>query len=194
MVPETRLNLEAALDALSAGGEGAHCTKDAYGNDYVWYVLPTPRRLPQAAKIMAEAGARLTMITAYNKKRLTDPVQDVAYHFEVDKSVIYTVTITLDQEWPAVASITPIFPNADWHEREMRELYAVQVDGHPNPRRLFLDDDIEEGILGEAVPLSIMMNGACTTDLWEKILQDRARAEEKSAAAQASANPEEARS
>jgi Ni,Fe-hydrogenase III component G len=141
----------------------------------------TPRSLTKAAKLLAAEGARLTMITAYNKKRLTDPVQDVAYHFEVGKSTIYTITVTLDQEWPAVASITSIFPNADWHEREMRELYAVQVDGHPNPRRLFLDEDIEEGILGEAVPLSIMMNGACTTDLWEKILKDRSLAEQKSA-------------
>ena len=172
--------LDAALAALTENKESGYWTKDAYGNAYGWYHLLTPRFLPRAARQMAAEGARLAMITAYNKKRLTDPVQDVAYHFEVGKDTVYTVTVTLDQEWPAVASITPIFPNADWHEREMRELYAVQVDGHPNPRRLFLDEDIEEGILGEAVPLSIMMNGACTTDLWEKILKDRAETERKS--------------
>lgn len=181
-MPQT---LDADLQALIKSGEGAYCTRDAYGNTYVWYVLPTPRLLTKAVQLMADRGARLNMITAYNKQRLTDPVQDVAYHFELDKSVIYTLTVTLDQEWPAVASITPIFPNADWHEREMRELYAVQVDGHPNPRRLFLDEDIEEGILGEAVPLSIMMNGACTVDLWEKILGDRAEEERKRATTEA---------
>ena len=57
------------------------------------------------------------------------------------------------------------------------ELYAVQVEGHPNPRRLFLDETLEEGLLGEAVPLSVMMNGASTVDLWERILQDREKAE-----------------
>jgi Ni,Fe-hydrogenase III component G len=178
--------LDAALAALTENRTSGHWTQDSYGNEYGWYHLLTPRFMSKAAKYLAAEGARLAMITAYNKKRLTDPVQDVAYHFEVGKNTLYTVTVTLDQEWPAVASITSIFPNADWHEREMRELYAVQVDGHPNPRRLFLDEDIEEGILGEAVPLSIMMNGACTTDLWEKILADRARAGQKSA------RPEEA--
>ena len=172
--------LDAALAALTENAESGLWTRDAYGNDYGWYPLLTPRLLSKAARHLAAAGARLAMITAYNRKRLTDPVQDIAYHFEVDKSTLYTLTVTLDQEWPAVASITPIFPNADWHEREMRELYAVHVDGHPNPRRLFLDEEIEAGILGEAVPLSIMMNGACTTDLWEKILKDRARDGQKS--------------
>ena len=45
--------------------------------------------------------------------------------------------------------------------------------GHPNPRRLFLDEELDAGILNEAVPLSIMMNGACTTDLWERILKEK---------------------
>ena len=173
--------LDAALAELSDKNEGAYWTTDPYGNDYGWYHLLTPKQLPKAAEHLAAEGARLTTITAYNKKVLTDSAQDVAYHFVVGRNTTYTITVTLDQEWPAVDSITPIFPNADWHEREMRELYAVQLDGHPNPRRLFLDETIDEGILGEAVPLSIMMNGACTTDLWEKILKDRSQAEQKSA-------------
>ena len=173
--------LDAALSALADSQEDARRTTDAYGNEYFWYHLLTPGHLSKAAGHLAAEGARLTTITAYNRKQLADSAQDVAYHFEVGKSVIYTVTVTLDQECAAVESITSLFPNADWHEREMRELCAVRVDGHPNPRRLFLDESIEEGILGEAVPLSIMMNGACTTDLWEKILKDRVLAETNSA-------------
>jgi Ni,Fe-hydrogenase III component G len=174
-------DLDESLTELTDRKEGAYWTTDPYGNAYGWYRLLAPKLLVGAAKSLAAEGARLTMISAYNRKGLTDPVQDVAYHFEVGKSVLYTLTVTLDQENPSVPSITPIFANADWHEREMRELYAVRVDGHPNPMRLFLDESIEEGILGEAVPLSIMMNGACTTDLWEKILKDRARDERTSA-------------
>ena len=85
------------------------------------------------------------------------------------------MTVTLNGEWPTVPSITPLFANADWHEREMMELYGIQVTGHPNPTRLFLDEELDAGILNEAVPLSIMMNGACTTDLWERILNDKER-------------------
>jgi Ni,Fe-hydrogenase III component G len=63
--------------------------------------------------------------------------------------------------------------NADWHEREMMELLGVSITGHPNPTRLFLDEELDAGILNEVVPLSVMMNGASTTDLWEHILKDK---------------------
>ena len=69
--------------------------------------------------------------------------------------------------------IMHLFANADWHEREMMELYGIRVANQPNPRRLFLDEELDAGILNEAVPLSIMMNGACTTDLWERILKEK---------------------
>lgn len=163
------------LSALATGTDAVRSTGDAYGNTYRWFHLDTPRHMTRAAELLAKAGARLATTTAYNL-RLAEPAQEICYHFELD-GVVYNVTVRLDTEWPAVPSITPLFANADWNEREMMELYAVQVEGHPNPRRLFLDETLEEGLLGEAVPLSIMMNGASTVDLWERILQDREKAE-----------------
>ena len=128
--------------------------------------------LTRGAEILRQAEARLAMVTAYNRRQLSEPMQEVCYHFELD-GVVYNMTVTLNGEWPTVPSITPLFANADWHEREMMELYGIQVTGQPNPRRLFLDEELDAGILNEAVPLSIMMNGACTTDLWERILGDK---------------------
>ena len=180
MTAKTHPELVAGLQALATAPEAARQTEDFYGNTYHWFRLDTPRHMLRAATLLKGAGARLATTTAYNRRRLADPVQEICYHFELE-GVVYNVTVVLDAEWPAVPSISPIFANADWNEREMMELYAVQVDGHPNPRRLFLDEQIEEGVLGEAVPLSIMMNGACTVDLWERILKDRQKAEAKEA-------------
>ena len=47
----------------------------------------------------------------------------------------------------------------------------MHVDGNTNPKRLFLDPEIDEGILNEVIPLTIMMNGACTKDMWERIME-----------------------
>jgi NADH:ubiquinone oxidoreductase subunit C len=165
-------NLDAALTALSHEGAGARVAADSYGNEYRWYPLISPEKLPQAAELLAAEGARLAMITACPQQHLVDPVGDVAYHFEVG-GVVYTLIVTLAEENPSVVSITPVFRNADWHEREMRELFGVRVEGHPNPNRLFLNETLEEGIWSKPVPLSVMMNGACSRDLWEKILQSR---------------------
>ena len=49
--------------------------------------------------------------------------------------------------------------------------FDVHVEGNTNPKRLFLDPEIDEGILNEVIPLTIMMNGACTKDMWERIME-----------------------
>ncbi|MBQ3058993.1 MAG: NADH-quinone oxidoreductase subunit C [Desulfovibrio sp.] len=160
------------LSALGTEPDAIHHSIDSFGNAYHWFRLDTPRLLRRGAEVLHQAGARLAMITAYNRRHMSEPMQEVCYHFE-QNGVIYNLTVTLNGEWPTVPSITSIFANADWHEREMMELYGINVTEHPNPRRLFLDKELDAGILNEVVPLSIMMNGACSTDLWERIMKDK---------------------
>ncbi|MDO5484043.1 MAG: NADH-quinone oxidoreductase subunit C, partial [Desulfovibrionaceae bacterium] len=154
------------LSALATGSDAIRHSSDSFGNGYHWFRLDTPRHLSQAATVLQQPGARLTMVSAC--KKTLQGEQDVCYHFELT-GVIYTVTVTLNGQWPSLPSITRLFANADWHEREMMELYGIPVSDQPNPRRLFLDEDLDAGLLKEVVPLSIMMNGACSTDLWERI-------------------------
>ena len=161
------------IDALSAlcGGDDAVCHKaDQYGNASHWFRLTGTDKVVPAAKVLKKAGARLIMISSYDKSGgLTGFEPELCYHFEVP-GVIYNFTVALDATNPAVPSITPLFANADWHERELRELLSIKVEGHPNPNRLFLDETLDAGKLRSAVPLSVAMNGANSTDLWETIL------------------------
>lgn len=161
-----------ALGALCTRDQAIHHSTDAYGNAFHWFRLDHPRFMSQAATALQGAHARLCMITAYNLKQLGEQQQELCYHFEL-QGVVYNITVTLTAEHNTVPSITPLFANADWHEREMMELYGIRVANQPNPRRLFLDEELDAGILNEAVPLSIIMNGACTTDLWERILKEK---------------------
>jgi NADH-quinone oxidoreductase subunit B/C/D len=41
---------------------------------------------------------------------------------------------------PVAASITDIWPSADWYEREIYDLMGVRFEGHPNLRRLIMPD------------------------------------------------------
>ena len=151
--------------------DGVRHTADAYGNAFHWFHLANPHKMTEAAPLLKEAGARLCMISAYNAEQ-AEALKELCYHFEI-AGIIYNVTLTITGEWPTVESITPLFANADWHEREMMELLNVPITGHPHPTRLFLDEELDAGVLNEVVPLSVMMNGACTTDLWERILKDK---------------------
>ncbi|MEK6985720.1 MAG: NADH-quinone oxidoreductase subunit C [Candidatus Thermoplasmatota archaeon] len=41
---------------------------------------------------------------------------------------------------PKVASLADLYPAADWHEREMYDMYGITFLGHPDLRRMFLPD------------------------------------------------------
>jgi NADH-quinone oxidoreductase subunit C len=44
---------------------------------------------------------------------------------------------------PRVASVTPMFPTANWHEREAWDFFGVVFEGHPDLVRILLPDDWE---------------------------------------------------
>jgi NADH-quinone oxidoreductase subunit C len=40
-----------------------------------------------------------------------------------------------------VPSVVSVWPTADWHEREGWDLMGIRFDGHPNLKRILMDDD-----------------------------------------------------
>src|SRR5438309_1932476 len=56
---------------------------------------------------------------------------DVVYHLlSPRKNKRIRVKVMTDEDTP-VASVTPVFPGADWFEREAYDLYGVLFTGHP---------------------------------------------------------------
>lgn len=72
---------------------------------------------------------------------------EILYHFSLDKvGEIYSVRVLIDdKKRPVIDSITPIFPGAEWIEREMWEMLGIEFSGHPNLKRLLLAEDWPEG-------------------------------------------------
>lgn len=162
-----------ALARLCAAPNAVRHTEDAFGNAFHWYTLNTPDDILKAAEIMKAPGARLAIIAAYTRPEVDGKLPQSACYEFVLQGTVYGITVNMDSAHPSVPSIARIFANADWHEREMMELYGIKITNHPNPKRLFLDEELDKGLLGDIVPLSIMMNGSTSNDLWERILSDR---------------------
>ncbi|MES6927182.1 NADH-quinone oxidoreductase subunit C [Cutibacterium acnes] len=53
------------------------------------------------------------------------------------------VKVQVDRDHPVIASVTPLWPTADWQEREVYDLLGVQFTGHPNLTRIMMADDWE---------------------------------------------------
>lgn len=54
-----------------------------------------------------------------------------------------TLKTDVDEAVPDVQSWVPVYPGADWHERECWEMFGVTFDGHPSLRHLYLPSDFE---------------------------------------------------
>jgi NADH-quinone oxidoreductase subunit C len=53
------------------------------------------------------------------------------------------VKVGMPAEDPHVPSVTPMFPTANWHERETFDFFGIVFDGHPELTRIMLPDDWE---------------------------------------------------
>jgi Ni,Fe-hydrogenase III component G len=51
-----------------------------------------------------------------------------------------------DRENPAIESIAPFLPGAEWIEREVHDELGIDFKNHPDLRRLILADDWPEGV------------------------------------------------
>ena len=96
---------------------------------------------------------------------------EIAYHFDLGGDTLTVIAYV--PQGGSIASLTPLYRNADWHEREMMELYSVVVTDHPDPRRLFLDASIDGAVLERLIPFSTLVNAASTKALWDKILANQ---------------------
>jgi NADH-quinone oxidoreductase subunit C len=62
------------------------------------------------------------------------------------------VQVWIDDGEP-VPSVVGVWPTADWHEREAWDLMGIRFDGHPNLRRIILEDDWEGHPLRKDYPI-----------------------------------------
>jgi NADH/F420H2 dehydrogenase subunit C len=58
----------------------------------------------------------------------------------------------VDDDEP-VPSVIEVWPTADWHEREAYDMLGINIVGHPNLKRILMDDDWEGHPLRKDYPI-----------------------------------------
>ncbi len=79
---------------------------------------------------------------------------DVVYHLlSMTRNERIRVRVTTDEDKP-VPSVIPVYPNADWFEREAYDMCGMWFSGHPDLRRLLTDYGFEGHPLRKDFPMT----------------------------------------
>ena len=73
-----------------------------------------------------------------------------------------------------LATVSGIWPAANWLEREVWDLFGIEFDGHPDPRRLLMPEDWEGYPLRKDYPVQIHLTPRSSEPL--QVTEDEFRA------------------
>jgi len=69
---------------------------------------------------------------------------ETVYHLRsTTRGQLLQLKVRIDHEKPEVDSVVSVWQTANWLERETYDMYGIRFTGHPDLRRMLLDDDFE---------------------------------------------------
>ncbi|HTK05828.1 MAG TPA: NADH-quinone oxidoreductase subunit C [Ktedonobacteraceae bacterium] len=69
---------------------------------------------------------------------------ETVYHLRsTTRGQLLQLKVRIANENPEVDSVVSVWPTANWLERETYDMYGIRFAGHPDLRRMLLDDDFE---------------------------------------------------
>ena len=74
---------------------------------------------------------------------MLDHLETVYHVRSIARGQLLQLKVRLDHEKPEVDSVVSVWPTANWLERETYDLYGIHFAGHPDLRRMLLDDEFE---------------------------------------------------
>lgn len=96
--------------------------------------------LAQAARLLRDALG-FEILTTISGVDLVDHLESV-YHFRsVSRNWIVQVRVKLPNDKPEVDSLVGLYASANWLERECYDMVGIVYRGHPDLRRILLDDE-----------------------------------------------------
>ena len=133
----------------------AEVSRNALECDYLSFVAgidwqPAPREGGEGGESSAPVQpTEMTFGAAGSAGRF----QVFAYVQSTSRNWGVTLKTDVDEAAPLVQSWVPVYPGADWHERECWEMFGVAFGGHPSLRHIYLPSEFEGHPLRKDFPL-----------------------------------------
>jgi NADH/F420H2 dehydrogenase subunit C len=101
--------------------------------------VPAERLLDVARILRDRLG--FEMMTCVSGVDMVDHLESI-YHFRsIAHNWLLQIRVKLPSDQPRVASLVSVYTSANWLERETYDLFGIVFEGHPDLRRILLDDD-----------------------------------------------------
>ena len=83
------------------------------------------------------------------------PRFEVVYHlYSIAKNHRLRLKVRIDEDDARVPTAVPIWPIANWLEREVWDMFGVRFEGHPDPRRLLMYEEFVGHPLRKDYPIN----------------------------------------
>jgi NADH-quinone oxidoreductase subunit C len=73
----------------------------------------------------------------------------------IERGLRLRLKVRLNGDDARIATVSDVWPAANWLEREVWDLFGIEFDGHPDPRRLLMPEDWEGFPLRKDYPVQI---------------------------------------
>jgi NADH/F420H2 dehydrogenase subunit C len=103
--------------------------------------IEVPReRLLDTARILRDTLG-FEMLTCVSGVDMIEHLESI-YHFRsLSQNWLLQVRVKTPNDAPEIDSLVSLYPAANWLERETYDMYGIIYRGHPDLRRILLDDD-----------------------------------------------------
>ncbi|MCC7212823.1 MAG: NADH-quinone oxidoreductase subunit C/D [Candidatus Brocadia sp.] len=77
--------------------------------------------------------------TRAGRREMPDSDFTIVYHLlSFDRNDDIRVKVALKGKYPSLPTITKLWPNANWYEREIYDMFGVKIEGHPHLKRILM--------------------------------------------------------
>jgi NADH:ubiquinone oxidoreductase subunit C len=101
-----------------------------------------PERLVAAARFLRDTLG-FDMLTCVSGVDMGDHLDSIYHLRAISHNWLLQVRVSLPAAAPQVDSLMGLYPSANWLEREEYDLVGIVYLGHPDLRRILLDDDFQ---------------------------------------------------